>query len=723
MKKFIPICIVVLFLCSGLAAAVTSVGDRTVEKASVRFSQPTLKTSNNFVSVGLAEANSYLMVQGKPMLPSYVQTFYYPFGTTISGVSVTPSQVHIQSVSKDVEPTPRMVSMDQQAKTSVVDSVSYGAETYPSAWFTYDVGCGLHNGVLSIIVSVEVFPVKYHPADKTLQYADEASIVVDYESSPTPAFAPLTSYQFVVIGPSEYSSQVSPLITHKISRGITSTFVSLTDIYNSVYFPVNGRDNQEKIKYFIKDAIESWGTTAVLLVGGASKVPTRDTHVYIADDPEYGDEVFVSDLYYADIYNKTSAFSSWDTNANNLFGEFNWNGQTDAVDLHPDVYLARWPAISGAQVTACVNKVVGYETTPGYQQSWFQNLVVIGGDSFEDTGGVNEGEYGNQKVADLMTGFIPNKIWASNGKLSSLVPTGVSNIKTAINTGAGFVDFNGHGNTNVWASHPHGDFYTWIPTPTGRISSNDISTLSNGNKLPIITVDACSTAKFAEDTNSYNWAFMYNTNGGAIATFGCTGLGYSYTGSSVTQGLVGKLDLDTYKAYKTDHAITFGEMWATALNRYIKTSMNDGDYKSVEEWNAFGDPTLAIAELSNPPVKPAAPSGPATGKVGTEYTYTSSTTDPDGDQVSYLFDWGDNTSSGWVGPFASGATASAVKTWTTKGSYSVKVVAKDTHGVVSVWSDPLPITMPYVFHPFLQFLEKLLERFPNAFPLLRALLS
>jgi len=726
MKKLIPICIVGLFICSGLGAVASSVGENTPAQGMVRFSSPTVSTTNNFVSVALPEANSYLMEQGKPLLPSYSKTYYYPYGTTITSVSVTPSQIHTQVLSKDVEPTPLMVSVDQQASVSVVEAVNYGSGPYPSTWFTSDVGCGLYNGALTIIVNVEVYPVRYHPQEKTLEYADEMNIVVDSTYTPPVQTVSRDSYQFVVIGPSEYSAQISPLITHKISRGITSKFVSLTDIYNSVYFPATGRDDQEKIKYFIKDAIESWGTTSVLLVGGSSKLPARETHVYIADDPDYGTEVFTTDLYYADIYNKTGVFSSWDTNNNNLFGEFHWNSQTDVVDLHPDVYLARWPATSASQVTACVNKVIGYETTPGYQQSWFTNLVVAGGDSFDDTNAVYEGEYANQKVVDLMTGFTSTKLWASNGMLSSLAPTGVANIKTAINTGCGFIDFSGHGNTNIWASHPHTQFYTWIPTPAGGFRSTDIATLTNGNKLPIVTVEACDTAKFAEDTNTFNWAFLYNSNGGAIGTFGATGIGYSYVGNSVTQGLVGKIGLDTYKAYKTDHATTFGEMWGRALNRYIKSNMVDGDYKSVEEWQAFGDPTLAISEQSNPPVKPAAPSGPASGKVGTSYTYTTSTTDPDGDQILYLFDWGDNTTSGWVGPYASGATASATKTWTVKGTYSVKVVAKDVHGVLSDWSDPLPITMPtsyVIHHPVVQFLEKILERFPNAFPLLRALLK
>jgi len=727
MKRILSLCIVGLFLCSGLVVVAQPSGQTLFETKTVRFSQPAIINENNYVTVALQEANDVVMRQGKPMLPSYTETFTYPFQTKIKSVTVTPHDIQRQTLSKDVAPTPPIVVVGKEATTLISKLVNYGSEPYPSTWFEYDVGCGLYDGMLSTIVSVQIYPINYHPVEKVVEWASEATVVVAYEPS-TPRPSPRESYQFVVIGPSDFSSQIAPLITHKIGRGITSKFVSLTDIYSGTYFPVTGRDNQEKIKYFIKDAIENWATGNVLLVGGSSLLPARDTHVFIADDPEYGDEIFTSDLYYADIYNKTGAFCSWDSNGNNIFGEYNWNGQTDVVDLHPDVYLARLPATSGSQVPACVNKIITYETTPGYQQSWFTNLVLVGGDSFDDTGGVNEGEYANQKVADLMTGFIPNKLWASNGKLTGYAPTGVTNIKNAINDGCGFVDFNGHGNTDIWATHPHGDFFTWIPTPAGGIRDSDIQTLSNGDKLPIVTVEACDTAKFESDPYCFNWAFLYNANGGAIGTFGATGIGYSYIGSGVTQGLVGKMGLDTYRAYKTNGATSFGEMWSRALNRYIKSGMSDTDYKTVEEWQAFGDPTLAIGETSNPPAKPATPAGPPSGTAGDAYTYTTSTTDPDGDQVSYMFDWGDNTTSGWVGPFNSGATASATKTWTKQGSYQVRVVAKDAHGVLSLWSDPFPVTMPlgnaFSFNqPLFHFLQWLLERFPNAFPILRALLG
>jgi hypothetical protein len=92
--------------------------------------------------------------------------------------------------------------------------------------------------------------------------------------------------------------------------------------------------------------------------------------------------------------------------------------------------------------------------------------------------------------------------------------------------------------------------------------------------------------------------------------------------------------------------------------------------------------------------------------------------------VYYNWSWGDGSDSDWFGPFASGATASAIHKWTVKGSYEVKVKAKDPSGAESAWSDPLAITMPTSFNlPLLGFLQRLLERFPNAFPILRYLIE
>jgi len=687
--------VVGILVLSGLGAVATIDDDLNFEQTTISFSQPIVKNEEQYISITLNGANSYLMSQGKPMLPSYEQSFKYPFGTKIKSVIITPKNIQEISLTKKISPTPKMVQVGQKVEINT-NLVDYGDEPYPENWFAYKTFSGIDGKERKTIVKIETYPIKYFPNENKIQWASTFDINIEYETPIAPVNYD-ADYSFVILTPSEFSSQLSSLVNYKISKGVTTKLVTLTEVNSGTYFPATGRDDQEKIKYFIKNAIEDWATSNVLLVGSATKFPVRLTHVFIEDDPYYGDEQFVSDLYYADIYDGDGNFSSWDTNDNDLFGEYNWNNQYDDVDLHPDVNLGRWAARSTSDVTACVDKDITYETDQAYQQSWFLDLVACGGDSFPgDTNAVDEGEYVNQKVIDLMTGFIGNKLWASNGKLSGYTPTGVANIKNAIDAGCGFVDFSGHGNTNIWATHPHENEGTWLPTPypPGGIWSANIQTLSNGDKLPIVTVEACSTAKFNVDQNCFNWAFMYNNNGGAIGTFGATGIGYGYIGTGVTQGLIGKIGLDTFRAYKTSLAQTIGEMWSKCLDRYIKVSMSDGDYKTVEEWQPFGDPTIAIAEESNPPTTPTKPYGPPNGNPGVSYTYSTSATDPNGDKVYYMFDWGDETTSDWIGPYTSGATGQASKTWNKVGTYSIKAVAKDTHGKLSAWSENISVVIP-----------------------------
>ena len=89
---------------------------------------------------------------------------------------------------------------------------------------------------------------------------------------------------------------------------------------------------------------------------------------------------------------------------------------------------------------------------------------------------------------------------------------------------------------------------------------------------------------------------------------------------------------------------------------------------------------------------PSTPSGYTFGYTGTSYSYSTSTTDPNGDSLEYLFDWGDGSTNltGW---YVSGATASASHTWSSLGTYYVKVRAQDSTGAWSDWSSSLTVNM------------------------------
>jgi hypothetical protein len=390
------------------------------------------------------------------------------------------------------------------------------------------------------------------------------------------------------------------------------------------------------------------------------------------------------------------------------------------VDLYPDVYFGRLACQNSEEVTTSVNKIITYETGEAYTKNWFNDIVVIGGDHAPgDDEAIPEGEFVNEKVMDVMAGFIPDKVWDSNGKLSKLIPTGVMEINSALNAGCGFVEFAGHGNTNVWATHPWEDENNWIPTPQGYYLSSQIKGLSNGDQLPIVIVGACSTFKFNKDPDCFGWSFILNKNGGGIAACGATGLDWFYLGEYVIEKGFEKICIDSFQAFK-DGAMTFGEMWSGAINRYIYAGMDDLDHKTVEEFQSLGDPTLKIRADSQAPNKPTTPLGPLNGNTGTTYTYTTSATEPESEQIYYLFSWGDGSLSGWLGPYNSGETGEADHKWSIDGSFEIKSIAKDENGVIGDWSDPIIVSMPRsksIDGSFLQFLQN----HPNIFPILRLL--
>jgi len=134
------------------------------------------------------------------------------------------------------------------------------------------------------------------------------------------------------------------------------------------------------------------------------------------------------------------------------------------------------------------------------------------------------------------------------------------------------------------------------------------------------------------------------------------------------------------------------------------------DYRGLE--SGWSD-TLTVTVLPNdPPNKPTI-TGPAAGREDEVLTFTGVTTDPDDDKIYYKFDW-DTSQSQWIGPKDSGEEATADKSWPNEGTYAIRVQAKDEHGALSEWSDPLSVNIPRSrLFPFklLNFLESLKQRY------------
>lgn len=97
-----------------------------------------------------------------------------------------------------------------------------------------------------------------------------------------------------------------------------------------------------------------------------------------------------------------------------------------------------------------------------------------------------------------------------------------------------------------------------------------------------------------------------------------------------------------------------------------------------------------------PPDKPSKAQGETNGRYNQKYTYTTLVTDPDGDDIYVIFNWGDGRNTGWIGPYLSGEQISMDHTYMglSEKSFEITLKAKDINGEQSEWSDPLTVTMP-----------------------------
>jgi len=174
-----------------------------------------------------------------------------------------------------------------------------------------------------------------------------------------------------------------------------------------------------------------------------------------------------------------------------------------------------------------------------------------------------------------------------------------------------------------------------------------------------------------------------------------TGTGQYYAG----------FEMYYFDGVELDTLVNLSEGWVSIYSKsggqgqdwLLWVSAKTGDGFSYQEGGTnprYYDQAMDLTGVtSKPPEKPETPDGPTEGIVGVEYMFSTSTTDPEGEQVSYWWDWDDGTPGEWTDPYDSGATVYASHIWTEVGDYDITVKAKDPHDEESEWSDPKTINI------------------------------
>jgi hypothetical protein len=165
---------------------------------------------------------------------------------------------------------------------------------------------------------------------------------------------------FVIITTEAFDDSMQTLADLRTSQGIISVVRTLEWIEGSGGY--SGCDTQERIKNFIIDAQENWGTQAILLVGDAEIIPPRycESTYYPADD------------YYADIDGDWSHASGY------------WEAPDD--NRFVDIQLGRWPVDNSSDVSTMLNKLDLYEDPSSFPSNFARKVLFIGGSSSGENG-------------------------------------------------------------------------------------------------------------------------------------------------------------------------------------------------------------------------------------------------------------------------------------------------------------------------------------------------
>ncbi|MEM0466740.1 MAG: C25 family cysteine peptidase [Candidatus Thermoplasmatota archaeon] len=572
------------------------------------FSPPIIHQNDEYSTITLAESNSVLTQDNKPMLPVVVKTFEFPVGTKILGIEGIPSNGKMISIQKKIQPGPIKQKIDSKIilLQESGDQETYASQKfYPEAWYHYTVGRGLNKkNDPTVFVSIHIYPIRYCAAENLITTIQSIQLIITYEQHPVGILSK-ESYDLLIIAPAEFSAHLQPLLTHKNSYTMRTILQNLEDIYTN--FP--GRDNAEQIKYCVKYAYDTWNIQYVLLVGDMKKLPIRHTYA------SWWEPDILSDLYYADIYDEHDIFCSWDGNNNNKFGETNHDNDIDGVDLYPDVHIGRLACSNIQEVDTVVNKIITYETTT-YHQSWFNTVIVAGGDTFPPGCGappnVFEGEITNAKVLEQLPSFSPVKLWSSTKNLNAQM------FNKAINQGAGFLSYAGHGFEHGWGTYRPNSLRYKMGFSQPLYYTPFIKKLYNQNQLPVMFFDACLTAKLDFNVSDlmryypvftnllialsqiennpsifypcFAWSFVAYENGGAIATIGATRTAYTHVDSNGVYAGAGYLDVHFFQGY--EEGVHLGQMLTRSQNDYI--NYVGPDYFTIEEFILLGDPSLKI---------------------------------------------------------------------------------------------------------------------------------
>lgn len=304
---------------------------------------------------------------------------------------------------------------------------------------------------------------------------------------------------YLIITTDNFLDAVNEFAEWKRTKGFTVIIISRT----------NGEWTSASVNSIIAEAYRNIHNRYLLLVGDADYIPSNPMSFQLNE----------SNTYY---------FST----------DFPYTCPDGQFDFVPDILAGRISVKTNQEARAVFEKIISYEKSPVQDADFYNNFTCCSyfqdtnynpsthsfGDGYEDSRATLTSEEIKSYLS--LFGKLGSRIYCKSNK--QLLPLGWNNtiyydgsplsnelltnaiwngdstkIKTAINNGTFFLSYIGHGGLSEWCE-PY-------------FNGQNISSLSNGNKFPIVYSMSCNTGRFNFGSDCLAESFLKKEDGGAVA--------------------------------------------------------------------------------------------------------------------------------------------------------------------------------------------------------------
>jgi hypothetical protein len=342
-------------------------------------------------------------------------------------------------------------------------------------------------------------------------------------------------YIAIFANESGFAEALQPLLAYRRQQGLRVTAVNLEQIYDEFGY---GQRTPEAIREFLAYALANWQEPRprfVLLAGDAT---------YDVRDQTAGKNRNLLPTYL--FYSEQDGYVASDT----------WFTLFDDIPTRQGLAIGRFPAQTAAQLQIMVSKTIAYEANS--EAAWTRRALLVADDEpYFDT-------VSNDLAAELDTnGYTIHEFHMSQNEDIHY------DIMSALNKGAGIVNYAGHGAETVWGDE-------------AVFTGSDADMLTNGSRLSIFTTFTCLSGAFTQPyVDSLAESLLWVENGGIVAAVAPS------TRSQMSRQLsLAKHFYDHLLSGETD---TLGE--ALTLTK-MASAREPALHDAVYTLNLLGDPAL-----------------------------------------------------------------------------------------------------------------------------------